>query len=96
MKKHSPLNRIINIKIDQLIQSGIVQRLVDDQYADSTKIVNKEKEEEKQQENAMQLTTEHLDLCFFAVLIGLAMSCVVFLFELLIGYLSSLFRKLFL
>jgi hypothetical protein len=88
MKKHSPFNKIFNIKIDQLIQSGIVQKFVKIQYANATKIAIKEKEEEKLQ-NPEKLTMEHLTLCFYAVLIGLALSCVVFVFEVLIGCFSG-------
>jgi hypothetical protein len=55
----------------------------------SPKILKRQKEEEDR-EDPKQLTTEHLELCFYAVLIGLALSCVVFLYELLIGFLSSM------
>jgi hypothetical protein len=85
-KKYSRMNRVFNIKIDQLIQSGIVQRFLDAQFADTTKIAKIQKEEEKK-EDPMKLTTQHLELCFYAVLIGLALSCVVFVFEVVIGFL---------
>jgi hypothetical protein len=88
LKKHSPLNRAIDIKIDQLIQSGIMQRkIVEARFAETTKIAKKQKEEEKQEKDAEKLTIEHLELCFYVVLIGLTLSCVVFAVELLIGYL---------
>jgi hypothetical protein len=86
--KHSRMNRIFNIKIDQLIESGIVQHLVTAEFANSSKVVEKQKEEEKQK-IPEKLTMEHLELCFYAVLIGLALSCFVFVFELLIGFFSS-------
>jgi hypothetical protein len=87
LKKHSRKNRVFNIKIDQLIESGIMQHFLEAQFADSAKVAAKQNEEEKQ-ENPEQLTMEHLELCFYAVLIGLALSCVVFVFEILIGLLS--------
>jgi hypothetical protein len=89
LKKHSPLNRAINYKIDQMIQSGIMQRLVDANFEDSAKIINKQNEEENQKEKPEQLTMEHLELCFCAVLIGLAVSFIVFALELLVGLFSS-------
>jgi uncharacterized protein YqgQ len=95
LRKRSRMNRAINIKIDQLIESGIMQRLEAAYFANSTKVANKQKEDEKQHK-PKQLTMEHLEICFYAVLIGLALSCVAFLCELLFGYLSSLFRKLLL
>lgn len=87
LQKNSRMNRIINIKIDQLIQCGIVKRLVDAEFEESAKVANKQKEEEKQPKPE-KLTMKHLDLCFYAVLIGLFLSCVAFVFELLVGYLS--------
>jgi chromatin remodeling complex protein RSC6 len=86
LRKHSPLNSAFIKKIDQLIESGIVNRFVEAQFAESTKIKNKQNEEEKQ-EKPEQLTMEHLELSFYAVLIGLTLSCVVFVVELLIGLL---------
>jgi hypothetical protein len=77
-RKYSRMNRIFNIKIDQLIESGIVQRLKDAQYEKSTKIA------------AKQLIMDHLELCFYAVLIGLSLSFVVFFYEVVIGFLSSM------
>jgi hypothetical protein len=87
LKKHSRMNRVFNIKIDQLIESGIMQHFIQDRFADTAKVAAKQNEEDKQ-ENPEQLTMEHLELCFYAVLIGLALSCVVFTFEILIGLLS--------
>lgn len=86
LKKHSPMNRVFNRKIDQLFEAGIVKHLLAAQFANSTDVTNEEKEKEKQDDVAEQLTMEHLDLCFIAVLIGLALSCIAFLFEVLIGY----------
>jgi hypothetical protein len=88
LKKHSPMNRVFNKKIDQLIEAGIVNHLLAAQFAISTDVKNEEKEREKQDDAAEQLTMEHLDLCFIAVLIGLALSCIAFLFEVLMGYFS--------
>jgi hypothetical protein len=90
LKKHNPLNRVFNTKIDQLVQSGIVQHLVAGQFAHSKKVTDKQNEEEKH-EIPEQLTMEHFEFCFYAVLIGLALSCFVFLLELLIGLSSSIF-----
>jgi hypothetical protein len=89
MKKHSPLNKILNRKIDQLLQGGIIQYIKANEFFHSAQIAKKIQEEEDR-EDPKQLTTEHLELCFYAVLIGLALSCVVFLYELLIRYLSSM------
>jgi hypothetical protein len=85
LMKYSRMNRMFNIKIDQLIQSGIVQRLVKAQFSNSTRISQKQREEESQEENAEQLIMEHLELCFYAILICLALSCVVFGCEVWIG-----------
>jgi hypothetical protein len=58
------------------------------QFADSKKVENKQIEEEKH-EKPEQLTMQHLELCFYVVLIGFALSCFVFAIELLIGCFSS-------
>jgi hypothetical protein len=89
LKKHSRMNRIFNIKIDQLIQSGIVKRIVEAQFKVLAKVTRRQNEEEKE-EVAERLTMEHLELCFYAFLIGLLLSCIVFFYELVIGLLSSL------
>jgi hypothetical protein len=89
MKKHSPMNRIFKTKIDQMIQGGIVQYLQKD-LGDKSITFEKGLKEEENLEDPTQLTIEHLELCFYAILIGLALSCVVFLYELLIGFLSSM------
>lgn len=91
LRKNSPLNKIFNAKIDQLIESGIVKVLMDAQFEMSDKYARKQKEEEKQ-DDPKELTLEHLELSFYAVLIGLALSCVVFAVEILIGLFSTLYH----
>jgi hypothetical protein len=88
LKKHDPKNRAINNKIDRLIEHGITQRLMSDQYAKTMKMKSNLKEEEKV-EVPEKLTMEHLELCFYAILIGLIISCVVFIVEVLSGIFSS-------
>jgi hypothetical protein len=88
LRKHNPMNRIFKIKIDQVISSGIMNKFFVGLFEVSA-IVSRKQQEEEKQENPEKLTMEHLELCFYAVLIGLAMSCVVFVAELLIGSRSS-------
>lgn len=90
LKKHSRMNKVLNTKIDQLIQSGIMQRLIEAQFAKSTDVTKKEKEDDKKDDVPEQLTMEHLELCFVTILICLAVSCVAFFYEVLIGLLSSM------
>jgi uncharacterized protein YqgQ len=90
LKKRSPMNEIINRKIGQLLQSGIIQHLEKNRFGAIKKIAAAAKDEENSQEDAEQLTMEHLGLCFFAVLIGLALSCFVFAIERLVGRCCSL------
>jgi hypothetical protein len=90
LKKRNPMNEIINRKIGQLLQSGIIQHLEKNRFGAIKKIAASAKDEENAQEEAEQLTMEHLDLCFYAVLIGLALSCFVFAIERLVGRCCSL------
>jgi hypothetical protein len=87
--KQSPVNEIINRKIGQLLQSGIIQHLEKNRFAATKKVAAAAKDEENSQDDAEQLTMEHLGLCFYAILIGLALSCFVFAFERLVEFLSS-------
>jgi hypothetical protein len=80
LEKSSPLNKIINRKIDQLLQAGIIQKFEDERF-EATKRVSKSDNEEI----AQMLTLEHLGLCFIAIMILLALSCVVFVIECVVG-----------
>jgi hypothetical protein len=80
LEKSSPLNKIINRKIDQLLQAGIIQKFEDERF-EAIKRVDKSDHEEI----ARVLTLEHLGLCFIAIMIMLALSCVVFVIECVVG-----------
>jgi hypothetical protein len=79
--KESPLNKVVNKKIGQLLQAGIIQKS-EEERLEAVKRAAKHKDEE----NAEILTMDHLGLCFIAILICLGFSCIVFAAECLIGY----------
>jgi hypothetical protein len=69
-----PLNQIFLRKIDQLLSSGLIQKL-EEQTRPSTKPEDNE---------AQTLKMDHLDICFNVIMICLGLSCVVFLIECLV------------
>ena len=79
LKKSSPLNAMINRKIDQLLQAGIIQKFEQDRLESLRRAAP------PQEENATILTMDQLGICFIAVLICLGFSCFVFAIECLIG-----------
>jgi hypothetical protein len=78
--KSSPLNKIINRKIDQLLQAGIIQKFENERF-EAIKRLDKSDNDDI----AQVLTLEHLGLCFIAIMIMLALSCVVFVVECVVG-----------
>jgi hypothetical protein len=89
LKKNSRMNEVINRKIGQMLQSGIIQNMEKIQFSSTKKLAALIKDEEASQEDAEQLTIEHLELCFLAIMIGLVLSCFAFAIELLVGFISS-------
>jgi hypothetical protein len=82
LQKSSSFNRVLNRKIDQLLQSGIIQKLEAERFS-----ATKKKEREGDSKRHPQvLTFDHLGVCFAIIMILLAVSCVVFLIECLVGY----------
>jgi uncharacterized protein YqgQ len=81
-KKRSPYNKVVNKKIGQLLQAGIIQKSENERF-EASKRAAKHKDEE----NAEILTMDHLGLCFIAIMICLGLSCIVFAIECLTGYL---------
>jgi hypothetical protein len=79
--RFKPLNRIFTGKVDQLISSGIVQKLQKD---DSTSIFTRH--QSQNEKKAQKLTMDHIGVCFAAILSCLGLSLVVFLIELLSKY----------
>jgi hypothetical protein len=85
LKIGDPMNKIINKKITQLIEGGIVQKLEKDRFTEIKKrkrdIINA-----TPQPDVGKLTLEHLGLSFLAILICLSLSFVVFLLECVTGF----------
>jgi hypothetical protein len=81
LKRSSPLNRVISRKIGQLLQAGIIKKFEDERF-EAIKRASKQHVED----NAEILTLEHLGLCFFAILICLGLSCIVFVIECFTGF----------
>jgi hypothetical protein len=80
--KGSPLSKVVNKKVGQLLQAGIIQKSENERF-EAVKQAAKHKDEE----NAELLTMDHLGLCFIAIMICLGLSCIVFAIECLTGYL---------
>jgi uncharacterized protein YqgQ len=85
LKKSSRMNKVINRKIDQLIQSGIVQKL-EDYRLKAIKLAEARRNDEAAQQKAKILTMDHLGLCFVIIAICWGISFVVFLLECVVGY----------
>jgi hypothetical protein len=64
-------------KVDQLISSGLTQKIESDQVAH-----NQDRDDEQE---ARPLTFEHLELCFATFMICLGLCCVVFAIEWIVG-----------
>jgi hypothetical protein len=86
-RKSSPLNEIIKRKIDQLLQSGIIQKFEEERL----KALKRSRKEDNE-EIAEILTTDHLGICFIAITICWAFSFVVFLLECASGW---FFKRVF-
>jgi hypothetical protein len=85
LKVGDPMNEIINMKITQLIEGGIVQKLERDRKME----VNKIKRDEinaTPEPIVEKLTLEQLELSFLAILICLCLSIVVFALECVTGF----------
>jgi hypothetical protein len=85
LKKSSRMNKVVKKKIDQLIQSGIVQKLEENRLK-AIKLAEARRIDEAAQQNAKILTMDHLGLCFVIIAICWGISFVVFLLECLVGY----------
>jgi hypothetical protein len=70
-------NEIFIKKIDQLIDSGVVQKLEKERNA----VVKYDRENQQEPE---VLTIDHIGIGFVAVLICLGVSCIVFVLELIV------------
>lgn len=80
LKINDPKNKAFNRKIRQLIEGGIIQKLEKDRF----ETIGKELRQKKKGDplpDARILTFEHLELCFFAILICLSLCFVVFALE---------------
>jgi hypothetical protein len=80
LKKSSPMNKIINRKIGQLLQAGIIQKFEKERFGAMDRVGKSDHEE-----IAQVLTMQHLGLCFAAIMIMLALSCVVFVIECIVA-----------
>jgi hypothetical protein len=80
LKKSSPMNKVINRKIDQLLQAGIIQKFEKERFGAMDRVGKSDHEE-----IAEVLTMQHLGLCFAAIMIMLALCCVVFVIECIVG-----------
>jgi hypothetical protein len=79
----SPLKFIFLKTIDQLIDNGVVQKIVETSSLADRK-VNQDDEPSPQ-----QLTIDHLGICFVVIVICLGISCTVFILEFFAGYWSK-------
>jgi hypothetical protein len=71
----SPINGILNKKVDQLISNGVVQELERIESKDGVLV------HQNDEQGPQQLTMEHLGICFVAILIFLGISIAVFVIE---------------
>jgi hypothetical protein len=78
--KSNPMNKIINRKIDQLLQTGIIQKFENERF-ERVKRLDKSDNDEI----AQVLKLEHLGVCFIAIMIMLALNSVVFVIECVVG-----------
>jgi hypothetical protein len=90
MVRDDPKNKVLNRKITQLIEGGIIQKLENDRIEAIGKKIRERSSlihSPKVSYQGLQvLTLEHLGLSFFAVLICLAFSTVVFALECVAGF----------
>jgi hypothetical protein len=90
LKIGDPMNKAINRKISQLIESGIIQKLENDRSIE----INKLKQDQKAAPTPSEvgvLTMDQLGICFFAILICL--SFVVFVLECATGFVLKRLNK---
>jgi hypothetical protein len=80
LKIGDPTNKAINRKISQLTEAGIFQKWEKDRIMEINKL-KRDKLEVLPPPVVGKLTLEHVGLCFFAILICLSLSCVVFALE---------------
>jgi hypothetical protein len=85
LKKSSPMNKVINRKIDQLLQAGIIQKFEKERFGSLDRVEKSDHEEVNQ-----MLTLEHLGICFVAIMMLLALSCVVFVIECAVGHVKRI------
>jgi spore germination protein GerM len=77
--KFHPFNKVFIKKINQLISSGLVEKLA------NTEVFKLEKKQNDEQQ-PRPLTMDHVGVCFVAIMICLGLSFVVFTVEYLIKY----------
>jgi hypothetical protein len=73
----NPLNKVITTKVNQLINSGLVEKMEKAQFYDHKTSKNDE-------QKALILTMDHLGVCFLIIMICLVLCCAVFTAECLI------------
>jgi hypothetical protein len=79
------MNKALNRKITQLIEGGIVQKMEKDRKMEISKI-KRDELNATPTPDVGKLTLEHLELGFFAILICLSLSFVVFALECVTGF----------
>jgi uncharacterized membrane protein len=82
------MNKVINRKISQLNEGGIVKKLEEERVEAVTKHI-REMSKTTSVPEAQVLTLEHLGLSFFAILICLCLSIVVFVVECVVGFVQG-------
>jgi hypothetical protein len=84
-KKGRLLNKVMNRKINGLLQAGIITKF-ETERNEPTKRVIKQNLEEAVGSQAQVLTMDHLGLCFVIIAICWGLCCVVFAIECLVGF----------
>jgi hypothetical protein len=87
--RRNHINEIFLRKIEQLMTSGVTKKLEDD----TREILKRAKTKADENEGPKQLTFDHLGLCFVAIAICLALSCIVFVLECLTKYFTDLWIR---
>jgi hypothetical protein len=84
---HSVPSSLFIKKIDQMMSSGLVQRLRKQENE-----VHRDTKHDKD-EKKLSLSMDHLGICFIVVMSCLGICCVVFVIECLANYLAIWFKK---
>lgn len=85
--KNHPITEVLKQRIDQLHQSGMIKKLEVEEVFRATEETKNQKRIKT--EDKLMLTFDHLGVCFAIFIVMLALSCVVFVIEVVVGRFAS-------